>query len=27
MPFIYDLHWRLALGDIGQCVLGTLAVL
>jgi uncharacterized iron-regulated membrane protein len=26
MPFIYDLHWRLALGDIGQWTLGILAV-
>ena len=27
MPFIYDLHWRLALGDIGQWVLGFVALL
>lgn len=26
MPFIYDLHWRLALGDIGQWTLGVLAL-
>ena len=26
MPFIYDLHWRLALGDIGQWVLGVIAL-
>jgi uncharacterized iron-regulated membrane protein len=26
MPFIYDLHWRLALGDIGQWTLGIVAV-
>ncbi|HTO78332.1 MAG TPA: PepSY-associated TM helix domain-containing protein [Methylocystis sp.] len=26
MPFIYDLHWRLALGDIGQWVLGVVAL-
>ena len=27
MPFIYDLHWRLALGDLGQWTLGIVAVL
>ena len=27
MPFIYDLHWRLALGDFGQWTLGVLALL
>jgi uncharacterized iron-regulated membrane protein len=27
MPFIYDLHWRLALGDIGQWVLGIVALI
>ncbi len=27
MPFIYDLHWRLALGDTGQWTLGILALL
>jgi uncharacterized iron-regulated membrane protein len=26
MPFIYDLHWRLALGDLGQWTLGVLAL-
>ena len=26
MPFIYDLHWRLALGDLGQWILGILAL-
>jgi uncharacterized iron-regulated membrane protein len=26
MPFIYDLHWRLALGDLGQWTLGILAL-
>jgi len=26
MPFIYDLHWRLALGDIGQWILGVIAL-
>jgi uncharacterized iron-regulated membrane protein len=26
MPFIYDLHWRLALGDIGVWVLGIAAL-
>ena len=27
MPFIYDLHWRLALGDIGQWTLGVVALI
>jgi len=27
MPFIYDLHWRLALGDLGQWTLGILALI
>ena len=26
MPFIYDLHWRLALGATGQLVLGVVAI-
>jgi len=26
MPFIYDLHWRLALGGIGQLTLGVIAL-
>lgn len=26
MPFIYSLHWRLAMGDIGQWVLGIVAL-
>ena len=26
MPFLYDLHWRLALGDYGQWTLGILAL-
>jgi len=26
MPFIYDLHWRLALGDLGQWILGITAL-
>jgi uncharacterized iron-regulated membrane protein len=27
MPFIYSLHWRLAAGDIGQWILGVVAIL
>ncbi len=27
MPFIYSLHWRLALGDVGQWILGIVAIL
>ena len=27
MPVIYDLHWRLALGDLGQWTLGVLALI
>ncbi|MFO1407769.1 MAG: PepSY-associated TM helix domain-containing protein [Steroidobacteraceae bacterium] len=27
MPFIYDIHWRLLLGDLGQWVLGIVALL
>lgn len=27
MPFIYDLHWRLLLGDVGQWALGIVALL
>ena len=27
MPFIYDLHWRLLLGDFGQWTLGIVAVI
>lgn len=26
MPFLYDLHWRLALGDPGQWILGIIAL-
>ncbi|HTT23691.1 MAG TPA: PepSY-associated TM helix domain-containing protein [Candidatus Sulfotelmatobacter sp.] len=26
MPFLYDLHWRLAAGDLGQWILGIVAV-
>jgi uncharacterized iron-regulated membrane protein len=26
MPFIYNLHWRLAAGDIGQWILGVVAI-
>jgi uncharacterized iron-regulated membrane protein len=26
MPFVYDLHWRLALGDIGMLTLGVVAI-
>ncbi|ARN80765.1 PepSY-associated TM helix domain-containing protein [Methylocystis bryophila] len=26
MPFIYDLHWRLALGGVGQLTLGVIAL-
>lgn len=26
MPFIYDLHWRLAVGDVGQWIVGTVAL-
>ena len=27
MPFIYSLHWRLAMGDFGQWLLGIIAIM
>ena len=27
MPFVYDLHWRLAAGDLGQWILGIVALI
>jgi uncharacterized iron-regulated membrane protein len=27
MPFVYNLHWRLAMGDVGQWILGVVAIL
>ncbi|HUL03271.1 MAG TPA: PepSY-associated TM helix domain-containing protein [Gemmatimonadales bacterium] len=27
MPFLYDLHWRLVAGDVGQWTMGTVALL